>query len=102
VFDLLVCLGLLATFPIWLIFSSNRGVFLKNWLAVFSGKKTWVGYAAHEQKPALPKLKPGVFSPLDELKGLTINDNAIGRLNFLFAKDWNVWRDLDIILHILK
>jgi GT2 family glycosyltransferase len=102
VFDLLVCLGLLLTLPIWLIFSSNRSVFFKNWLAVFSSKRTWVGYAAHEQNASLPKIKLCVFSPLDELKGLTINDSAVARLNFLFAKDWNVWRDLDIILHTLK
>jgi len=102
VFDLLVCFGLLAASPFWLLFSGKRGVFLKNWWAVFSGKRTWVGYAPHEQNAALPKLKPGVFSPLDELKGLNINENAVARINFLFAKDWNVWRDLDIILHTIK
>jgi len=97
VFDLFFCIFLLATLPFWLLFSKKRKLFLKNWLAVFSGKKTWVGYAAHQQNPALPKIKPGVFSPLDALNGLNINENAVGRLNFLFAKDWNVWRDLEAI-----
>jgi len=98
VLDLLICLALLATLPFWLLFSRNRNVFLKNWWPVFFGKKTWVGYAPHEQNSSLPKIKPGVFSPLDELKGLTINDSAVARLNFLFAKDWNVWRDSEVIM----
>ena len=97
VFDLLFSLCLLATLPLWLIFSANRHIFLKNWWAVFSGRKTWVGYIPHTQNTALPKLKPGVFTPLDELKGLHVNDDAAARLNFLFAKDWNVWRDMDVI-----
>jgi GT2 family glycosyltransferase len=97
VLDLLFCLTLLATLPFWLLFSEKRGAFLKNWWPVFSGKKTWVGYALHEQNKALPKIKSGVFSPLDALKGLNINDTAVARLNFLFAKDWNVWRDLEVV-----
>ena len=97
VFDLLTCLLLVASLPLWLIFSGKRSVFLKNWLPVLTGRKTWVGYAAHAQNATLPKLKPGVFSPLDALKGLNINDNAVARINFLFAKDWNVWRDLDVL-----
>lgn len=96
VFDLLVCGALLLTLPIWAILSEKRGVFLKNGLAVLSGRKTWVGYAPHLRNTALPKIKPGVFSPLDALKGLHIDENAVGRLNFLFAKDWNVWRDLEV------
>ncbi|MBV6439675.1 MAG: glycosyltransferase [Haliscomenobacteraceae bacterium CHB4] len=102
VFDLLFCLILLVTLPLWLLFSGKRNIFLKNWMSVISGRKTWAGYAPHPQNNALPKLKPGVFSSLDELKGLKINDHAVARLNFLFAKDWNVWRDLDIILHTFK
>ncbi len=97
VLDLLVCLALLATLPLWLFFSEKRKVFLKNWAAVFFGKKTWAGYAPQEQNASLPKLKPSVFSPLDQWKDLKINDNAVARLNFLFAKDWNVWQDLEVI-----
>jgi hypothetical protein len=97
VFDLSLCLGLLATLPFWLMLSEKRSLFLKNWWAVFAGKKTWVGYAPHEQNHALPAIKAGVFSPLDALKGLNVNDQAVARLNFLFAKDWNVWRDMELV-----
>ncbi len=97
VFDLLMCMCLLLTLPLWLVFSGRREIFLKNWWSVFSGKKTWAGYAKSEKNAALPVIKTGVFSPLDILKGLKINENTVDRLNFLFAKDWNVWRDLEIV-----
>ena len=97
VFDLFVCLGLLMTVPVWFLFSGIRRVLFQNWWSVFSGKNTWVGYTKNEGNAALPPIKPGIFSPLDTLKGLKINDNTISRLNFLFAKDWNVWRDLEIL-----
>lgn len=97
VLDLLICLGLLLSSPLWLIFSRRRWMFMKNIWSVFSGKMTWAGYAKSENNTALPTIKSGVFSPLDTLKGLKINANTTDRLNFLFAKDWNVWRDFEIV-----
>lgn len=98
VFDFGICLLLLLGAPVWLLFSQKRSVLLKNWWPVFRGGKTWVAYAKHAQNGALPKLKVGVFSPSDGLPDLTLGEATIGRLNFLYAKDWNVWRDLEILI----
>lgn len=98
VLDLSICLFLLLALPIGVFFRGKMQTALKNWWAVFAGKKTWVGYAESKQNVALPAIKPGVFSPLDGFKGLKINKLAVDRLNFLYAKDWNVWRDIDIML----
>lgn len=62
------------------------------------GQKTWVGYANNSQNGTLPKLNPGVFSPVDALKGLNVNEETAARLNFFFAKDWEVERDLAIFV----
>ncbi|MFN0213500.1 MAG: glycosyltransferase family 2 protein [Saprospiraceae bacterium] len=97
-FDLCICLALLATLPAWLIFSGKRGLLLKNWWAVLLGKKTWVGYAPNTQNAALPTLRPGVFSPVYVLKDLKVNEETTARLNFFFAKDWEVERDLAILV----
>lgn len=96
--DLCVCLLLLITFPLWLVFSKKRSDLLKNWGAVLVGQKTWVGYTKHSQNSTLPKLSPGVFSPVDALKDLNVNEETAARLNFFFAKDWEVERDLTIFL----
>lgn len=94
--DLCLCLGLLATLPAWLFFSGKRNLLLKNWASVLLGKKTWVGYAENAQNSTLPYLRPGVFSPVDALKDLKVNEETVARLNFFFAKDWEVERDLSV------
>ncbi len=97
VLDTFFCLLLLVAAPVWLLFSAKKTLFWQNWGAVLFGKKTWVGYAPNEQNATLPRLKPGVFSPLDQLQGLQANAPTVARLNFLFAKDWNIWRDLEVL-----
>lgn len=101
VFDLLVCLALLPTAPFWLLFSSRRMHWIRNWRAVFAGQKTWVGYAPQGDVSSLPALKTGVFSPLDALRDIHPTMQMIDRFNFLFAKDWNVWQDLSLVIRML-
>jgi len=42
-------------------------------------------------------LRPGVFSMLDALDGVTPTSATVARLNYLYAKDWSIWRDLEIL-----
>jgi GT2 family glycosyltransferase len=95
--DLAFCVVLLATLPFWLVFSAKRKRFLENLFPVMRGSKTWAGYAPQAPDAALPPLKPGVFSPLDTLHGLEVNLETAARLNFFFARDWELERDLAII-----
>ncbi len=97
VVDLAVCMALLATLPIWLFFSRNRRLWLQNFWPVLAGRKTWVGYAATGSNGALPKLKPGVFSPLDGINGIQVNAPTAARLDFFYAKDWDTGKDLEIL-----
>lgn len=102
VFDLMVCIALLPVAPIWMITSSRRMEWTRHWRDVFVGRKTWVGYAPQGNVSSLPALKTGVFSPLDALKDVHPTAQMIDRLNFLFAKDWNVWGDLALIIQMLR
>lgn len=101
VFDLFVCLALLAALPVWLLFSNNRTRLLKYWPAVFFGQKTWVGYAPDAGNKSLPRLKTGVFTPMEGWQDVKTGEAALARLNFLFAKDWNVWKDWEIVWRAL-
>jgi len=94
--DLLFCVILLITAPLVLLFSKKRKSFTEGWFPVLLGRKTWVGYTPHPQNSALPKLKPGVFSPINALEGLPATPNTVERLNFLYAKDWQMGRDLEV------
>lgn len=105
--DLLLCFGLLISLPVQLLIIKNRSGFLKNIFQVLLGKKSWVGYASSgKQSFKLPKIKPGVLTPLDRLGQINnpqkvsfdFDDNTINRLNFFYAKDYHPSVDLDIIL----
>ena len=98
VFDILFCLLLLALSPLVLLFSKKRKTLLQNWWPVFYGKKTWVAYANSAENANLPRLKTGAFTVVDGLpKETQSNEQTTARLNFLWAKDWNTWRDLEIL-----
>ena len=90
-------------FGFWFFLQRRPLGFIKNLFQVFFGKKTWVGYAKNNgQKVAghaqlLPKIKPGILSPLDALGNRQLDPATVQRLNFLYAKDYDVWRDLEVV-----
>lgn len=95
---LLAIVGLLLS-PILLFFIKRPIGFLRNCMQIFLNKKSWVGYhAQRENKTLLPKIKPGVVTPVDELKVSGVDEPTIRRLNFFYAKDYTISRDIDILL----
>jgi len=98
VLDLSLAIGFLATFPIIFLFVKRKAPFLKNIFAVFFGKKTWVGFEPlNGQAANLPVLREGILSPLDALQLKQVNEPTAQRLNFLYAKDYGMMKDLEII-----
>lgn len=97
--DFVAAIFLLVSLPLCIWFVKQKMAFFKNIFLVAIGKKSWVGYAeAVEVVENLPKIKPGVLSPLDALKLKNVNEPTITRLNFLYAKDYSATGDVDIIL----
>lgn len=104
--DLFLCGILLVSLPVQLIIVENKRGLLKNLLVVFINKKSWVGYASSEN-PAykLPKIKPGILSPLDRLyrmktlshESFSLDESTVNRLNFFYAKDYHPTVDMDIV-----
>ena len=96
--DICLALFFLVTLPISVLFVKRKGNFILNIFRVIFAKKSWVGYAqAKEKMENLPKIKPGVLSPLDALKLEKVEPSTIQHLNFLYAKDYGAGNDLDII-----
>jgi GT2 family glycosyltransferase len=100
VFDLFIC----CIFPLlalkWLFFKAPTANFpslLRAWVPVFFAQQSWVGYAGADTRD-LPHIKPGVLTPLDALSVPITDAQTIKRLNTLYAKDWTVWRDLEVVL----
>lgn len=97
IMDLLFVAFFVITLPFQLMIIKKRKTFLENMIQVLMGNKSWVGYAMLENQSVLPKIKPGVLSSLDALTVKNLNEPTIHRLDFLYAKDYEVSKDLEII-----
>lgn len=127
VFDLFICLLLLLFSPYFWAkkaflttnssSSSNTNLSqsawsklsAKNWLRVFWGTHSWVGYTplpdhttVPDNMPRLPKIKPAIFSPTDSLPQGTKNLNVLCHLNLEYAKDYQAARDGAIMLRCFR
>lgn len=75
----------------------------KNIVKVFKGKFTWVGYSeTFKRNNDLPQLKSGILSPLDQFSDSNIKEETKNRMNIQYAKDYNLFSDLTILLKGLK
>ena len=97
--DLGFCLALLFTIPIWGLLSPKRSRYWSGWWPVLVGKKSWAGYYLDGKADrGLPKIRAGVFHPLDRFKDMPSNEEIVTRLNFLYARDWTEWSDLELVV----
>ncbi|SHJ28610.1 Glycosyltransferase, GT2 family [Tangfeifania diversioriginum] len=97
-FDITIAVLLLVFSPLLILFFSRKGRFLKNAFQVFTGKKTWVGYIPDSATPEkLPALKPGILSPADMFETPPAETAKIQQLNILYARDYNVFTDMEIV-----
>ncbi len=98
VLDLLLSAALLLTFPLQLFVVKKPIGLLRNLFSVAFNRRSWVGYApTHQANIRLPRLKPGVLSPLDGLRLRSLDEPTRQRLNFLYAKDYQTGKDVDVI-----
>jgi len=102
IFDVGMSLLLLIFSPIICLIVKQRLNFIKNIFGVLKAHKTWVAYAKAGNVKILPHLKDGVLSPLDNNHSKNINEITIQKMNFLYAKDYSVEKDLLILLKSLR
>lgn len=96
--DLGLALTLLISYPLQLLLVKSPLGLLRNVVAVILGQKTWVGYAPSSfSANTLPLIKAGVLDPTKRLKDTELDQATIHRLNLLYAKDFQLWFDLEII-----
>ncbi len=88
--------------PVLICFIKSPVQFFKNIFNVCIGRYSFVSTKSNaKDKLILPKLKPGILSPF-ELTNRTITQHQINEINFLYAKDYHVDQDIQIILKHLK
>jgi len=98
--DFVVGIGLLLLYPVALFFVKKPLGLLRNILVVLFAIKSWVGYmpmSEHEFQ-RLPEIKEGILTPLDAFRNKIVPPEASSRLNILYARDYRVTNDINIIL----
>lgn len=101
-FDVIVSTLSLILFPIIILFGTKGIKWIKESFAVIIGKKTWIGYIKGYSYTSirLPKIKPSVFSIQSNLK--LENQDIADKLNIIYAKDYNLFTDLKLLLKNIK
>jgi O-antigen biosynthesis protein len=98
-FDFLTALVILTFSPVLVWLFSKKGMFLKNSGQVLIGKKSWVSYVEPaENRNELPAIKPGILSPADMFDNATSDTAKNNRLNVLYARNYSVLTDAEILL----
>jgi GT2 family glycosyltransferase len=97
--DIITALVLLTLSPVIIFIVKKPAGLLKNIAKVIAGKKSWVGYryTNYSGKHKLPPIKRGVLNPTDQLDEYTIPTDTIDRLNLLYARDYKIMNDVNIL-----
>lgn len=96
--DYLVNIALLVIFPVW-VFGKNSKMIPRWIIDTTVRNRSWVGYIHHDQDiHALPEIPQGILSPIAADQIGQLNREEIHRVNFLYARDYSVFRDLEHLL----
>ncbi len=99
ILDIVSSLLFLLFYPLLLFLEKQPMGFLENIFKVLFGSMSWVGYALVEGGSIhLPEIKSGVLSPADGMKVCVTDRNTLQKLNVLYARDYSVQKDLNLIL----
>ena len=102
VVDVLFSLYLLVTIPLQAFVVKSSGTLLKNIFRVLINQATWVGYTREEM--SLPIVKNNIVTcyGLPLFAAHPLNKEALHHLNIQYAKNYNFWLDIKILLKNYK
>lgn len=101
IFDIAASFFLLAFFPFLVWFVNRPLQFLLNIFKVLAGKYSWVGFT-HTEQVNLPKIKKGIIHPVSYVKSTNLDRQTIHKLNMLYARDYNLFLDLRLLMRSVR
>jgi GT2 family glycosyltransferase len=105
--DFLLSFHLVLVSPLMCLFYKSKKTFFKNIFQVLLSKKSLVGYHSLENAkmlngqgfhPQLPKIKSGVLTTVDEINNDQMIEETVHKLNFIYARNYSVFKDLRIFV----
>jgi len=100
--DLLLSVAILIASPILCIISKPASKLYRNIFAVIFGMRSWVGFSGKSQNQALPKIRKGVLNQALIKYGENATTEQCEKADLLYAKDYQVYNDIIIIIRGLK
>ena len=101
--DISLSLVFLTILPVLLIFQKKPLGTIKNIFKVAWGSQSWVGYyPLQKQIQQLPRIRSGVLNPIDATQFKNLDNDTISQLNLLYARDYNLLKDLNIIIFAFR
>lgn len=102
-FDIAFALALLIIFPLTLILVRNSIKILGKSIWVLLGRYSWIGYIPYQglDYTGLPKIKTGIFAPVTSSANDKVSENAIEKINILYAKNYSVANDFMLMWQFL-
>ena len=98
-FDLIAGLVILVLYPLFIFLVRKPVGLARNIVLVLFALKSWVGYTpvsgSHVQH--VPLIKKGVLSPIDAMKSKQLSEEDRNRINILYARDYHLANDINIL-----
>lgn len=92
--DIVFALLLIICSPLCMGWVQHPSKYFIQLFSIVRGKKTFVGYT----NEPLPPLKPSLFSVYPHIPNFIIPTDNQAHLNWMYAKNYNAWQDVRIIL----
>ncbi|MEI7490863.1 MAG: glycosyltransferase [Bacteroidota bacterium] len=99
VFDLTAGIIILTMYPLFIFLVKKPIGLARNLALVLFARKSWVGYTpvSGSNVQHVPMIKKGVLNPMDALKSKEISEEDKNRLNILYARDYHLTNDINIL-----
>ena len=98
--DVVVALFMILASPMLIWFQYRKTTYLLNGFRLLVGSRTLVSYGP--DRTDLPRLKQGLLQPEDNHPGIQLDERTMAHLHFLYARDYQVERDIRIFIRNLR
>lgn len=102
IFDIVFGILLLLLFPVIVWITKNASQLAQNCMDVLRGRKTWVGYSLFNHSNQLPVIKPSLLPTYNISEHISINEETMEKLDLQYAKDYNVFSDIETVTKNFK
>ncbi|HNW98017.1 MAG TPA: glycosyltransferase [Bacteroidales bacterium] len=95
--DIVVSMILLILTPVSIFIVKNILGYFRNIFGVLVAYRTWVGYYYNDEAFKLPRIRKSILNPADAFSKGKLDNEMISRLNMMYARDFKISNDLNII-----